>query len=183
MRRILRLAVLVVAIFSCAACLATTGGSADENPPAGVNKPASDSSDEPSEPEESAGSQELSFGKSYTWDDGLTITIGKPSKFKPSDYAEVDGAKAYRRFTITVVNKTSGPIDLAVTYITMQSNNKEAEQVFDSEKGLEGSPSTKLLKGRESEWDIGFGVANPDDMVMEIAINDNFERPSIIYTT
>ncbi len=125
----------------------------------------------------------MSFGKSYTWDDGLTITIGKPSKFKPSDYAEVDGAKAYRRFTITGVKKNPRPNELAGTHITKQSKNKETGQKIDSEKGLEGSPSTKLLKGRESEWDIGFGVANPDDMVMEIAINDNFERPSIIYTT
>ncbi len=60
----------------------------------------------------------------------------------------------------------------------MQSNNKEAEDVFDAENGLEGSPSTKLLKGRESEWEVGFAVANPKDMVMEVALQDDFVRPA-----
>jgi hypothetical protein len=38
-------------------------------------------------------------------------------------------------------------------------------------------------QGRESKWDIGFGAANPKDMVMEVALQDNFERPSLIYST
>jgi hypothetical protein len=103
--------------------------------------------------------------------------------FKPSEYAEVKGAKAYLRYTITVVNKSTERLDLGLTYITVQSNNNEAEQVFDSANELEGSPSTKLLKGRESEWDVAFGLANSNDVVMEIALQDDFERPSLIYST
>ena len=75
------------------------------------------------------------------------------------------------------------PLDLGLTYITVQSSNKEAPQVFDSEKGLESTPDTKLLKGRESEFDVGFGVADPKDIVMELALQDDFERPSLLYTT
>jgi hypothetical protein len=161
----------------------STGGSVDEAPPAGSNQGSEEPATEPTDAEVSTGPEELAFGKSYTWEDGITLTVSKPSAFKPSEYTKIEGAKAHMKFTVTVVNKSSGPLDLGLTYITMQSNNKEAEQVFDSENGLEGSPSTKLLKGRESEWDIGFGVANPKDMVMEVALQDNFERPSLIYTT
>lgn len=180
MKRIAFIASLLALLLGCTACLAT-GGASDDSPPSGNNRPSEGSSDQAAD--DSPQGAELAFGKSYTWDDGVTITVSKPAKFRPSEYSEVKGAKAYRKFTITVVNKSSGPIDLNLAYITMQSNNKEAEQVFDSENGLEGSPSTKLLRGRESEWEIGFGVANPKDMVMEVSLQDDFARPSIIYST
>lgn len=185
MQRLLSIALaLVFAGVASSACLATTGGEVDQAPPTGNNRPDDQPATEASEPGDEPGQDvELPFGKSYTWDDGVTLTVGKAKKFKPSDYAEVKGAKAYRRYKITVVNKSSKSLDLALTYTTVQSGNKEAGQVFDTANGLEGSPSTKLLKGRESEWDVAFGLANPDDVVMEVALQDDFERPSLIYST
>jgi hypothetical protein len=45
----------------------------------------------------------LEFGKSYTWDDGVRVTVGKPTKFEPSAYAVVEKSKRYLKFTVTVV--------------------------------------------------------------------------------
>jgi hypothetical protein len=180
-RRVKRLALSLSAVlitWLCSACF-TTGGSPDDNPPAGDNRPASTEPTDSGEPEQ----ETLAFGKSYTWDDGVSVTVGKPKEFKPSETAAAEKAKAYLRFTVTVVNKSDKPLELGLTYITVQSSNKEAAQVFDSEKGLESTPDTKLLKGRESEFDVGFGVADPQDVVMELALQDDFERPSLVYTT
>jgi hypothetical protein len=168
----------VLIAWLCSACF-TTGGNPDDNPPAGDNRPASTEATDSGEPEQ----ETLAFGQSYTWDDGVSVTVGKPKRFKPSEYAYAEKAKGYLKFTVTVVNKSDKPLDLGLTYITVQSSNKEAEQVFDSENGLESTPDTKLLKGRESEFDVGFGVADPKDVVMELALQDDFERPSLIYTT
>lgn len=176
-------AIMVLLAVPMSACLATTGGQVDTSPPAGTNRPSDEPEGEPSAPpEEPAADQEIKFGASYTWDDGVSLTVSKPAKFKPGEYSRVKGAKGYLKYTVTVVNKSTKPLDLAITYITVQSGNREAEQVFDTENGLEGSPSTKLLKGRESQFDVGFGVANPNDVVMEVALQDNFERPSLIYS-
>jgi hypothetical protein len=41
--------------------------------------------------------QTLAFGNSYTWDDGVTLTVGKPMKFKPNEYAAVKKAKSHLR--------------------------------------------------------------------------------------
>jgi len=41
----------------------------------------------------------------------------------------------------------------------------------------------QVLKRRESEFDIGFGVADPKDVVMEVALHDNSERPGLLYST
>jgi hypothetical protein len=103
------------------ACLAT-GGNPDANP-AGENRPPSSEVTGAGEAEQ----ETLAFGKSYTWDDGVTVTVGKPKKFKPSEYAAAEKAKGYLKFTVTVVNNSDKPLDLGLTYITVQSSNKEAE--------------------------------------------------------
>jgi hypothetical protein len=30
----------------------------------------------------------LAFGKSYAWDDGVIVTVGKPEEFEPSKWAD-----------------------------------------------------------------------------------------------
>ena len=183
--------VAVLIALLCSACLATTEGSPDEIPPAVENSPPSSqptvSQNRPpsSEPTESKKPQQktLPFGKSYRWDDGVTVTIGKPKNFKPSAYTVVDKTKRYLKFTVTVVNKSNKPIDLGLTYIRVQSGNKEASEVFDSVSGLRGPPDTKVLKGRKSQFEVGFAVANPKDVVMEVALHEDVARPTVLYST
>lgn len=175
-RLALSLPALLIALL-CSACLDTTGGNADDNPPAGENRPPSTAPTDGGQPEQ----ETLEFGKSHTWDDGITLTVAKPKKFKPGEYAAAEKAKGYLKFTVTVVNKSDKPLDLGLTYITVQSSNKEAEPVFDAENGLGSTPDTKVLKGRESEFAVGFGVADTKDVVMEVALQDDFERPSLLY--
>ena len=78
------------------------------------------------------------------------------------------------------MNKTGKPWDPSLISATVQSSNKEGEQVYDSEK-LGDEPSTKLLKGREVKFKIAFGVADPKDLVLEIA--PDFEHESAIFTS
>jgi len=125
----------------------------------------------------------LAFGKSYRWDDGVTLTVGKPTKFQPSAYTTLDRTRRYLRFTVTVVNKSDKSLDLGLTYISAKSNNEEAQHVFDSVTGLKGPPDSKLSKGRQSKFDVGFGVADTKDVVMEIALHDDAGRPSVRYST
>ena len=190
-RRLVQGLLAVLIALLCSACLATTEGSPDEIPPAVENSPPSSqptvSQNRPpsSEPTESKKPQQktLPFGKSYRWDDGVTVTIGKPKNFKPSAYTVVDKTKRYLKFTVTVVNKSNKPIDLGLTYIRVQSGNKEASEVFDSVSGLRGPPDTKVLKGRKSQFEVGFAVADPKDVVMEVALHEDVARPTVLYST
>ena len=76
------------------------------------------------------------------------MTVGRPKKFEPSKWAVVEKSKRYVKFTVTVVNKSDKPIDISRTQISVQSRNKEEDQLFDSMSGLKGVPDTKVLKGR-----------------------------------
>jgi hypothetical protein len=201
-RRVVRfapgtLAVLIASL--CSACLATPDDNFDDNPSAGANRaattaaspaPPTPSMPTPSMPTPSVPTPSVrpeqetrAFGKAYTWDDGVTVTVGKPKSFRPSAYAAVEKGKRYVKFTVTVVNKSNKSVDLGLTYISVQSKNQEADEVFDSGSGLKGPPDTKVLKGRVSVFDVGFGVADPRDVVMEIALHSDLGRPSLLYST
>jgi hypothetical protein len=191
------LALLITSL--CSACLATTGGNPDDDPAAGENRPPASvppstvppstvppSTVSPSSVPTDSGRPEpktLAFGKSHTWDDGVRVTVGKPKEFKPSRYAVVEKEKRYVKFTVTVVNKSDKALDLGLTYVSVRSSNEEAHHLFDSLSGLKGPPDTKVSKGRKSEFDVGFGVVDTKDVVMEVALHDDSERPSLLYST
>jgi hypothetical protein len=194
MKKLLMVVATSLAVLGLSACIRVTGApSAGQT---GSNRPAETSaipSEQPSavesepdvaepEPTEApvASDEPLVFGKSMTYADGLSFSIGKPKTFHPSEYALSSAAKAYVKFTVTLVNGTGKTFDPSMFNATAQSANVEADQVFDSAKGLGGGPHTKLLKGREAKFVIGFGVADPKDIVLEV--RPSFEHESSLFT-
>ena len=187
---------LVIA-WLCSACLAATGGAPNDIPSAGESSlrstpvtatppSATPPTATPSSATPSGRQSEqktLAFGKNYAWHDGVRMTVGKPQKFQPSKWAVVEKSKVYVKFTVSVVNKSKKPVDLGLTYISVQSRNKEADQLFDSVSGLKGPPDKKVSKGRAAEFDVGFGVADPTDLAMEIGLHDDLKRPTLLYST
>jgi len=155
--------VVGLAALLLAGCGGTTG-STDSSEPAGTNADSTASA----EPATDQGDGTTKFGGTYTYEDGLSVTVSTPKKFKPSEYAFVEDAEAYVAMTVKIVNKTGKPYDPSLFYATMQSGNEEAEQVFDSENDIGGSPDTKVLNGREVKFKIGYGVKDPKDLVLEV---------------
>jgi hypothetical protein len=173
----------------CAGCEPIPSGSLDANPPDQYRPPLDAPTEEylqPSrDPTKTAQQRQnaLAFGKSFTWDDGVRLTVGKPQKLTPSQFAVVDKSKRYLKFTVTVVNKSDKPVGLGLTYISVLSRNRVAEDVFDSPTGLNGPPDTKVRKGQTAEFQVGFGVADPKDLLMEVALHDSVKRPIVFYST
>jgi hypothetical protein len=183
------LSALLIALL-CAACEAIPGGSLDAYPPGqnygpALDEPTEDDLQPSHDPTKIAQQRQkaLAFGKSYTWHDGVKLTIGKPQKLIPSEFAVVDKSKHYLKFTVTVANKSDKPVGLGMVYISVLSGNEVAEDVFDSPSGLNGPPDIKVRKGQTSEFDVGFGVADPKDLLMEVALHDKFERSVVFYST
>ena len=56
-------------------------------------------------------------------------------------------------------------LDRAAFRGRVQPSNEQAHDVFDSGTGLRGPPETKVLRSREPQFEIGFGVAGPKDVV------------------
>lgn len=131
------------------------------------------------ETSESGDSGTATFGETWEYDDGLTVTVSAPEAFSPTDTAA--GGEAFDhhvKFTVTVVNGTGAPFDPSMITESVQSDNMEGDAVFDD--GLEGAPMTTVLDGRETTFDVGYGVSNPDDIVLEVS--PSFEHDSAIFT-
>lgn len=178
----MKLRFVLIALLTCAGLVAgCSSGSVDDNPPKGSNT----ASAEPAEDEESEEPKQddPTFGQAYTWEDGISVTVARPKPYKPTEYSSLTDVKdwpAYVSFEVTVVNSTDKKFDVEMFSTSLQSADKEAEEVFDSEKGLEGSPSTSLLPGRQSKFLIAYGVQNPKDLVMDV--NVDYDHDTVTYT-
>lgn len=176
-------AAAVAGAVTLSACATETGSVGDEsagsNAEATTEATAEATNDEGGEAEASPANPV--FGDTYTYDNGLAVTVGEPTEFTPSEFAAAGEATAYLAFEFKVVNNTGENFDPALFFVTAQSGNAEAEQVFDTEQGFEGSPTTQLLDGREAVFTLGFGVDDPTDIVMEVN-PDSFTYESVIFT-
>lgn len=126
--------------------------------------------EEDAEPDAEESVGQLAFGETWTWEDGTSVTVSGPEEFTPGEYASGgEGYDHHVQFTISVENGSGEPLDLALFTVTMQSGTSEGDEVFDTDNGMEGSPFTTLLDGRAVEFVVGFGVEDPDDLVMQLA--------------
>jgi len=158
-------AALLVAVTGCA----STGG---EVVPGKTPK-----NDVTAEPPESR----PAFGDAWAFDDGLTVTIGAPEPFEPSEWAVFDeDADTHLKFEVLVENGTGEDYDPNGIVITANSGGREADPVFDTENSLDGSPSTTVIDGGSVTYNVGFSVLDPDSVHVEFRDFD-LNRPSVIF--
>jgi len=104
MKRTNMAAAVVLSVLLASGCATKSGEKSD--PEVGSNassseaQPAEEASDEA--PEDST----LTFGETYKYEDGVSIRVGKPKPFKPSEYAAADEAPAYLSFEVNVIRST-----------------------------------------------------------------------------
>lgn len=179
-------AVVTLALAGCTGVPASTTSTAPAGTNQGTSAPAEPGQSPTQEPDTAAIAEDApvesgvaAFGEAYTWEDGLAVTVSAAKPYKPGEWAAgTDQHKHFVAFEVRVVNGTDAAWDPALFTATVQSDNTEGSQVYDSEK-LPDQPTTKLLKGRESKFTVAFGVDNPKDLVMEV--NPDFEHESVLF--
>lgn len=174
-----RLIAVTASLLLLFAGCAGTSGTVATSAAAGSNADASSPSASTTE-SASADLGTIKFGQSYKWDDGLQVTVTTPGAFKPSEWA-VGGKKNahYVAMTVTLVNGTGKTWDPTMFHLSGQSGDQDADQVFDTAKGVGDSPDTKLLAGRQAKWKVAFAVKNTADLVLEV--EPDFDHDSVIY--
>lgn len=123
------------------------------------------------------------FGEVFDYADGVSISVSEGVAFQPTDTnaGAVDG-QTHLAFTIVLTNNTSDTID-PYTYETVSSGGAEASSIFDMDNPIGdvgGSPMTSLLPGKSVSWIVGYSVADPADIVFEVA--PGFEYDEVIFT-
>ena len=124
------------------------------------------------------------FGDTYTWPDGLSITISQPEEFTPSEYmGDIYDLEAGTpiKFTVTATNGTDEDLEAFGIDTQMSSGGKQSEAIFDSEAGID-MPTVTILPGNSLEWNIGFIVADPADMQLSVSDVMNFDSEKVHFT-
>jgi len=122
------------------------------------------------------------FGGAFKWRNGVQVTVSAPAPFTPSKSAAVGEPRPanFVKIEIVVVNGSTTVYDPSAFSISAQSANVEAQKVYDSAQ-MGGSPSTKVLPGREVKFSVAFGVADPKDLVVQV--RPGFEYRDALWTS
>jgi hypothetical protein len=123
--------------------------------------------------------ENVAFGETVTYDDGLAVTVSAPEPFTPGEYAAGADQAAAVVFTITITNGTDKNFDPTLAYPSVASSGVEASSVYDSDASLD-QPSTAVPAGQSVSWRAAFSVADPAQLILEISPGP-FEYDSIVY--
>lgn len=175
MKRLVLLSAVGLLLTGCSA----TGGTVTDR---AAGSPGHSGDATPAAASSSSSAAHPSFGETYTYDDGLAVTVSAPKPFTPSDSAVATKQwPAYVSFTVTLSNGTTKNYDPSLFTATLQSGDTEGEQVFDTAQGVDGSPSTQLLPGREARFALAYGVQKPSDLVLQVT--PGFSYQPVLFTS
>ena len=186
------IALSVAAALALSACGTTSGTTTDQK--TGSNRPTAtvtetappaetseDTTVEEPEPSLTGGDPGiLKMGETFTYVDGLQVTISTPTPMTSSEWA-APGSAAGLSFDVTILNGTSNPYDPSLDYLTAQIGNTEAEEIFDTDNGYDGTPMTSILPGREASYKVAFVGTDTENVVFEYVPGD-WDRGGLIFT-
>lgn len=172
---IISLIVAIVFVFGALADAAdtTTDGSMSD-----TNTSASASASEDSHSTDSGTGK---IGGTYTWDDGVSVTVSQPKAFKPTESAAGNDDKSlknFEKYTVTIKNDSDEPVDPAMFTMTGNSGGKEAERIFDT--GISSLPSTKIQPGKSLSFDVAYAMADPKDASFDVSLDFDREEATFI---
>ncbi|MBO3102568.1 hypothetical protein [Cellulomonas fengjieae] len=118
----------------------------------------------------------MAWGQTMTYADGLALTVSQPTGYTPGEWAAgTEGHTNFVTFDVTVMNGTSQPYDPLLLMTGATSGGVAASEVFDSEV-LGTRPDAAILPGQTVTWKVGYGVADPADITVDVSagLDENF---------
>lgn len=167
-------ALLAVSVSGCAGGGGESAGTASSAPSSQSGDPqtAAASTAAPKTP---VGDPKL--GETYTWEDGLKVTVSQPKQYKPSASAENRVTAKARVFTITVNNGTEKGLIPGGIQISVTSGGSEASQVLDKGLWLESSKK-KIEPGETFTYKMAYEIKNPKDIKMSFSPGVQYDTKS-----
>ncbi|MBP2477539.1 hypothetical protein JOF53_006411 [Crossiella equi] len=123
---------------------------------------------EPPQEAEQPVTEAPTWGKRYTWKDGLAIEVGQPKACKPGRFSVPTSVERAVKFTVTVVNGTDKQFESGMLSVgtDAQFAGKEAQKVIDSNGPCgAGLDSGTVLPGKTFTFDVAYAVGKaPGEM-------------------
>ncbi|MET0236385.1 MAG: hypothetical protein ABW224_17185 [Kibdelosporangium sp.] len=167
-------AAIALAVVLLSACTPKPGAVSDASGAAKQAPPA----------QSAAPAENPTWGKRFTWPDGLAIEVSAPAACKPGEYSFPDGVKRAAKFKVVVVNDTKKSFDVAMLTVgsDAQFAGAKSEKVFDSDGPCKdsGLATSTVLPGKTFSFEITYAVgAEPGEM--QLSFQPDFTSPKAIY--
>jgi hypothetical protein len=121
----------------------------------------------------------LKFGETAKFD-GLSVGVSAPEPFTPGEYDYLGDNPTPNnvKMTVTLTNTGQKAYDPALTSTTLSSGQQEATAIYGDKVG--NTPSTNILPGKSVSYDVGFNVADPNDLQLDVT--GGFEYATVTFT-
>lgn len=172
-----RAAILACAIAATlSACATNSPTTASSSKPSATVTPVVET---PTASESGDGSYALT--DTVTYENKVQVSLGKFTRGTSGEYAS-PSKKPYIKFTVTVINGSAKTMDLNALNVTCSygDDSTEGEQIFDSEHGLDGTPTTHLRPGRTVK--VVLACAQPKkETYTQIEVSPDWESDAAIF--
>lgn len=110
------------------------------------------------------------FGETYTYKDGVTITVSAPAEVQVGEYAAGADQAHNVAFTFTITNGSKENLDPLV-FPKVSSAGTEASSITDIDNPAFAAyaPTTVILPGGTSTFALGYSVADPANLIVQVS--------------
>lgn len=117
------------------------------------------------------------FGSTFTWDDGVKLTLSEPKVVRPTEIMRMlVQNKEFNEIVVinaTVVNGTTEPLNPMMVHAQATTGESEAEAVFDSSSGID-PPSADILPGKTAKYKIAFARIKGKEFLVQVSNMSEF---------
>jgi len=164
--------------FSLAGCATQSAMSPAPTKDAAASSPSATPTPEAPKP-----SGVSAFGDTFTWENGVAVTVSEPVPFTPGEYAAGVDQTTNIVFTVTLTNGSDKNLEPMI-YDRVSSGGVEASSIFDSGNpvgDIGGSPSTVVLPGQSITWLEAYSVADAGTITFQTSPS-SFKYEDAIFT-
>ncbi len=156
----------------------TTTTTADTAAPA---NDAITAAEEPEPTPEDTEPEVMGLTDGVTYEDGVEVDLSGYTRGTSSAYASPENTP-YVAFTVKIVNGSESMVDIGTGYVLCfyGDESREAEQIFDSERGMEGVPSMRLRPGRTATAKVACELPK-DEEYLQVELAPSAEAETAIF--
>ncbi|MET8760453.1 DUF4190 domain-containing protein [Lentzea sp. NPDC004782] len=124
------------------------------------------------------------WGKRYTWANGLSVDVSAPVPCTPGQFASPQHIARAVKFKVTVTNGTGAAFETALMSMgdNAQFNGQKAERVFDSGGGCGGEvAAVTVLPDKTYTYEAAYSVgAQPGEMQLVFEPSFNADKAAFV---
>ena len=143
----------------------------------GTTTPAAGSAPSAAAPATSA----VGFGQTFTYSDGLAVTVDQPTPYRASSSAAGDVNPHAYSVTVRITNNTGAAFDPVLLQVAMSTGGDQASQIYDSANDMGDRPQNQLQPGRSLTYELAFSTT-ADSGEAQVDVVPSFSHDHAVFT-